>query len=439
MSMPDSELRTLLGSGASIRQLMGLWWPRGRRGRGRACSAAAAAVSLASLAWLPTFSGLKLLIDPPPEIEEIAMCYLLIFACTGFFSKAAFLIYKGETVWKLLDLLSETRRLHRNGESNDNIRLSYQQQSRRVYLYMQGAICVAFVFWVSTPLLVRAFLASDEDSPESYRLFPVPLWFPGNMYLSPTYEILYSVQSFSVLVAAQSTVCVDIFFFHLMLMISAEVQVLNENIALMEKVNLKSEKQEDHELRLNIKEKAEDLSFRSVGYSTGKALTEEVSDENMCVQLVKNIQHHQLILRSVVLLQDIMNLSVFILLFVNMVDLCSCIFVGAVLLQRDGNVTKALKPLSTVPPLLYETGMYCIFGQILSDQSEKLTDSAISCGWVDCNDRFKRDFMFLLISAKKPLEITVGKTSKLSKQMLVQVLNGSYGLLNLLYHFQSIQ
>nr|QAB43906.1 olfactory receptor OR27 [Oedaleus asiaticus] len=133
-----------------------------------------------------------------------------------------------------------------------------------------------------------------------------------------------------------------------------------------------------------------------------------------------------------------MNLSVFILLFVNMVDLCSCIFVGAVLLQRDGNVTKALKSLFTVPPLLYETGMYCICGQILSDQSEKLTDSAISCGWVDCNDRFKRDFMFLLISARKPLEITVGKTSKLSKQMLVQVLNGSYGLLNLLYHFQSI-
>ncbi|XP_046988009.1 odorant receptor 43a-like [Schistocerca americana] len=159
----------------------------------------------------------------------------------------------------------------------------------------------------------------------------------------------------------------------------------------------------------------------------------------MCLLLVKNIQHHQVIIRSVLLLQNIMSESISILLFVNMVDLCACIFVSAVLLQRDGNVTKALKTLSVIPPLLFETGIYCIFGQILTDQSEKLSDSAISCGWVDCNERFKRDFLVFLISTSKPLEITVGKMSKLSKQMFVQVLNGSYGLLNLLYHFQSTE
>nr|QAB43905.1 olfactory receptor OR26 [Oedaleus asiaticus] len=43
------------------------------------------------------------------------------------------------------------------------------------------------------------------------------------------------------------------------------------------------------------------------------------------------------------------------------------------------------------------------------------------------------------MAASRPLEITVGKISKLSKQMLVQVLNGTYGLLNLLYHFHSTQ
>ncbi|XP_049786937.1 uncharacterized protein LOC126189907 [Schistocerca cancellata] len=197
------EMQTLLGPGATIRRLMGLWWPR--RGRGRARSAVCAAVSLVSLAWLPTFSSLKLIIDPPPELEEIAMCYLLVFACTGFLSKAAFFIYKGDTMKQLLELLSDTRRRYCDGVTSEVIRRSYLQQSRRVFRYMQGAICLAMVFWVSTPVLVRAFLSSDEDSPESYRLFPVPLWFPGNIYRSPTYEILYGVQSFSVLVAAQST------------------------------------------------------------------------------------------------------------------------------------------------------------------------------------------------------------------------------------------
>ncbi|XP_049835411.1 uncharacterized protein LOC126279021 [Schistocerca gregaria] len=408
--MKQTEHHSLLGFGASIRRLLGLWWYEGRWGR--IWSAASASVTLFCLALLPTFSALKLIMDIPPELEEIALCCFVICICSGFLIKAAFFIYQGDSLKRLLKLLSDTRRVYRTDESKEDIRHSYLKLSRRVSLQFQFASLPTLAGWVSTPLLARIFLSSEDDSIESNNQFPVPLWFPGNMYLTPTYEILYGIQSFSILVATQVT-----------------------------KLNVKVQGYKHEEWRLKIKRKNDEMSFprnENPPCST-HPWSEDVSEEKMCLQLVKNIQHHQEIIKSFLLLQSAMNVSIFTLLFVNMADLCSCIFVTAVLLQRDGNVTKALKPMLTIPPLLYETGIYCIFGQIITDQSEKLMDSAISSGWVDCDARFKQDLLFFLMAASKPLEITVGKLSKLSRQMLVQVLNGSYGLLNLLYHFHSNQ
>nr|QAB43892.1 olfactory receptor OR13 [Oedaleus asiaticus] len=130
-----------------------------------------------------------------------------------------------------------------------------------------------------------------------------------------------------------------------------------------------------------------------------------------------------------------MNVSIFVLLFINMANLCSSLFVAAVLLQRDGNAAKALHALLCVPALTYETTIYCTYAHIMTDQSERLMYSAFSCGWVNSDARFKRSLAIFMMVTVRPIEITVGKMCTLSKQMLVQVLNGTYALLNMLYHF----
>nr|ALD51395.1 odorant receptor 130 [Locusta migratoria] len=424
----------LLGPGLTIRRLMGLWWPQG--GRGRIAAAAAATLTVASLTMLVAFPALKLIMDTPSELEEITLCCFVIFLCSGFIIKSALFIYQGDILKELLQLFSDNRRIYSNDRNSEGIRQSYIKLSERVYVYMQVSVLPAVAGWVSAPMLARFFLTA-----ESTQQFPVPLWFPGDIYQTPTYEILYAVQSFCVLVTGQCTVVIDVFFIHLMLMVAAELHVLNENISLMQKLNVKTRVSEAEEWQFRIRRNDEELTFPIHDHRArvGYFCSEDVSDENMCLKLVKNIQHHQQILRSVLLLKSVMNVSIFILLLLNMADLCSCMFITAVLLQRGGDVTKALKPLLTIPPLLYETGMYCFFGQILTDQSENLIDSAFSSGWVDCDSRFKRDLLIFLMAANRPLEVTVGKISKLSKQMLVQVLNGTYGLLNLLYHFHGSQ
>ncbi|XP_049792433.1 odorant receptor 43a-like [Schistocerca nitens] len=439
MEEAGTEERALLGSGASLRRLLGLWWPQTGRGRFRA--AASASFSMLVVACLPSFTALKLIMDTSQELDEIALCSLVIFVSFGFVTKASFFIYQSNTLHQLLQVLHESRRFNRGRKNSEEIRRRYQKLSRRMYIFMQVTSLQALAGWVSAPLLVRAFRTSDEDSVESYRQFPVPLWFPGNIYLSPTYEILYLVQFLCIIVAPQTSTCINIFFIHMMLMVAAELEVLNVNVSSMQKVHLKLEGSEDQEQRRRNKEKYEEFDIKSNAFvhNIGDSSKEDVSDENINLMLVKNIQHHQVIIRSVSLLQRVMNVSIFILLFVNMTGLCSCLFVTAVLLQRDGSLAKALKSLLSILPLLYETGLYCIFGQILTDQSEKLVNSTVSCGWADCDTRFKRSLVVFLTVAGRPLEIIVGKRNKLSKETLVQVLNGSYGLLNLLYHFHNTQ
>ncbi|XP_047100392.1 odorant receptor 43a-like [Schistocerca piceifrons] len=90
-----------------------------------------------------------------------------------------------------------------------------------------------------------------------------------------------------------------------------------------------------------------------------------------------------------------------------------------------------------MPIVLFEAGSYCVFGQVVTDQSEKLIHSAYSCGWMDCDTRFRRNLLTFCMGARRPLEITVGRMSKLSKETFLQVLNGAYAMFNMLYGLQS--
>ncbi|XP_047104891.1 uncharacterized protein LOC124745303 [Schistocerca piceifrons] len=392
MEEEGSEMRVLLGSGASLRRLLGLWWPQTGRGRFRA--AASASVTLLFLTWLPSFTALKLIMDTSQELDEIALCCLVIFVSFGFVTKVSFFIYESNTLHHLLRVLYEARSFKRHGKDCEGIRLHYQRLSHRMFIFMEVSMIQALAGWVSTPLLVRAFLTSEDDSVESSRQFPVPLWFPGNIYLSPTYEILYIVQFLCIIVAPQTSICIDVFFIHMMLMVAAELEVLNGNISAMKKVHRRFQGSEYQEQRQWNKEKHEEVDIKghALVSNTGNSSTEDVLDENMNLLLMKNIQHHQVILGS----------------------------------------SPASKNVDW-PPDLAGSEDQCWM------TSEKLSNSAVSCDWTDCDTRFKRSLLVFLTVAGRPLEIIVGKTSKLSKEMLVQVLNGSYGLLNLLYHFHSTQ
>nr|WBF91038.1 odorant receptor SameORX [Schistocerca americana] len=431
MQPEAADVEWLLGPGATLRRLAGLWRQQhDNSGRLRA------ALTLTAVALMPAFVALKLTMDPPDELEELAMCGFVAFITSGMLVKAALFVHGVSALRQLVQLLHWTMGRYGSGGSGDATRRRYRKLSDRVYFYLQAAVVPAIIGWVCSPLLSRSVLRGAEGSGDTRRQLPAPAWLPLDVQVSPTYQLLYAMLSFCLLIASETSVSIDSFFIHLMLMISAEIEVLSHNVSAMQRIRTKIPQYMVEELCSSVQINNETQKFSRSQHSLNTTLiTKDVSDEEIYFQLVNNVRHHQTIFRLVAVLQSSMTMSIFVLLFVNMANLCSSMFVTAVLLQRDKSVTKALKALLAIPPVLYQTGLYCIFGNIITDQSEKLVNCAFNCGWADCDIRFKRNLLIFMMRAMQPMEITVGKTCKLSKQMLVQVLNGTYALLNMLYNF----
>ncbi|XP_049786890.1 odorant receptor 2a-like [Schistocerca cancellata] len=431
MQPEAADVEWLLGPGASLRRLAGLWrQQQDHSGRLRA------ALTLAAVSLLPVSVALKISMDPPQELDEITLCGFVAFISSGNFVKVLLFICGGSALHQLVELLSTTMGRYGSGESSGAIRSQYRKLSDRVYMYLQAAMVPGFVGWVCSPLLSRSALASAQGPGDTPRQLPLPAWLPLDIHASPTYELLYATQSFSLLVACETSVSIDSFFIHLMLMVSAEIEVLSDNVPAMKRRRMKSPQYQTEKWSSRAEINNETSKFPDSHNSLSTKLVTKVgSHGHMYFLLLKNIQHHQMILRLGSLLQSSMTVSIFVMLFINMANLCSSIFISAVLLQRDKNVAKALRSLLAIPPVLYQTGLYCIFGNIITDQSEKLAMSTFNCGWTDCDIRFKRNLLIFMMRAMQPIEITVGKTCKLSKEMLLQVLNGTYALLNMLYNF----
>ncbi|XP_049792674.1 odorant receptor Or1-like [Schistocerca nitens] len=384
MKHRKSDSSKVLGSEALVLGLLGLWRPQ--QGGGNLPGVLLASVTLLSVAAVPAGAALRLCADFPEELEDLALCSYMLIICSGSFIKVM--------------------------------------------------AVPSLMWWVVSPLLSSGV---QKEGQENQRQLPVPLWLPGDIHSSPMYELLYVTQIFCLTLTAEVTMCLDVFFVRLMMMIAAEIEVLNHNISTMRDFHLNSAISDNHLRGLKGSELPSMVSDRDQSFPAADNTTQNGSDMEMFSRLVKNVLHHQTVLRSVSLLQTSMNISIFILLFINMANLCSNMFVTCGLLQRDGSLTKATKALFTIPPVLFQTGMYCIFGQITTDQSEKLSDSAFGCGWINCDAHFKRNLIILMMMVGRPVEITVGKTCQLSKQMLLQVLNGTYVLLNMLFQVHSTE
>ncbi|XP_049786903.1 odorant receptor 43a-like [Schistocerca cancellata] len=426
MEKPSNEPARLLGSEATVLRLLGLWCPQERGGH--IVPTMLAAVTLTSVCFLPAGVVLKLCGDFPEEIEEMAhYCYIFI-VCFGSIVKAVLFIVEGGTLREMVQLMYSMRTQYGADEGSENIRSCYQDNVDRMYRYFQVMALLPTLYWICSPLLFGAVTSAVLDEQDNQRQLPLPFWLPSGVNSSPTYQLLYVIQAFSLTVTVESAICLDVFFIRLMMMVAAELQVLNENISAIDCDEANGREDQEYDSLIPRGDRAPQFTEK---------YRENFSDDEIFSRLLKNILHHQTILRCIWLLQTAMNVSIFILLFVNMANLCFNMFVTAGLLQDGRNVTKAVTALSTVPGLLLQTAIYCLFGQITTDQSEKLSDSAYCCGWDECDTRFKRNLLIFMLMVGRPVEITVGKSCKLSKEMLLQVLNGTYVLLNMLFHVHS--
>nr|WBF91027.1 odorant receptor SameORX [Schistocerca americana] len=431
-------------------RLLALWAAPGAGGDVGVRHRALCLLSLLMLTVIPICTASKLIMADDVDLEEITTCGLVIVSTVAILIKAICFVHQRSTLQQMVRLMAVAQRTHCNAEASARVRHGYQQFATRLFLCLQVVAGVfPVVVWDLAPLLSCAFYSANSSLPCGKTPFPV--WLPPVLQVSPGYEVMYITQVSSHLVTTSTTTGVNLFFINLMLMIAAELDVLNENISDVRKATSTSTGGEVEEgavasyvFTADRRTSTQDVLRRrdiSDGVQSSGTVQHHPSgdiiidpDEEMYQQLVVNIRHHQYMIESVTLLQTAMDYPVFILLFMNMSTICANILI---IFVNGMNPASALKSVVASLFFISETAIYCCFGHIIVQQSELLTNSAFSCNWPDGSTRFKRSVLIFMLRASQPMEITVGKTYSLSRQTLLQVLNGAYTLFNMLYRLNS--
>nr|QAB43908.1 olfactory receptor OR29 [Oedaleus asiaticus] len=87
----------------------------------------------------------------------------------------------------------------------------------------------------------------------------------------------------------------------------------------------------------------------------------------------------------------------------------------------------------------YQVALFCLLGQRIINQSERLIRSAFSGDWPDGDVRSWRLVHMLCLSTKKSLSLRICGIYTLSRMTLLQILNVSYSLLNFIYQTKTEQ
>ncbi|XP_047104941.1 uncharacterized protein LOC124750818 [Schistocerca piceifrons] len=325
----------LIGPSLAVLRLMGLWRPAAASGG--ACGGAAAslpgALSCVAIGLLSLCCASKLFVDTPTELTELTVCAYLFVIITANFVKVM--------------------------------------------------IVVSSIAWLFVTVPFRVFTAGSTniDWPT-----PIPIWLPIDMQLSPTYELIYLAQVLCAVATAGAMLGVDTLFFHLTLMIVAELQVLNNNISVVGRVASPDEKEVVFRVK-NAGEQQHNFSdvINSGQNEGGVSLSNPqatITEKNYS-DLIEIIQHHQIIIKMVGLLQTIMDYSVSVLLLTNVLDVCFLIFTMS--------------------------------------ESENLVHAGFSCEWLDADISFRKPLLKFMLMASHPLQIKLGGTAKLSRSTFLQV------------------
>ncbi|XP_049792440.1 odorant receptor 43a-like [Schistocerca nitens] len=348
---------SVLGLSATLLRLQGFWGPQ--HGGRRVASALAAGVSLALSCGLVVMPLLKLLMDRPQELEELATCIFVVVIYSEIFIKLVCFVVKAPTLRELVELLSETGTGNSTGERSDDTRRRYQRLGNRLLLASLGTTTVTVAIWVAPPLVHQVLNTEDGSTSSNNRSLPLAVWLPLDMYASPTYEALYLIQFLSMMSVDIAVVCTDCFFVDLMLRVAAELEILNDNISALRKWKTSA--------TLKNQDKP----------------SECISDLEIHLQISKNVKHHQAVLRSVALLEEAMSTAIFVLFLALIIGICTDIFTATV--------------------------------------SERLMLSAYSNAWVDFDTRCRRSLLTFTMVVGQPLEIKVGKMYTLNRGTFLQV------------------
>nr|QHR83174.1 odorant receptor 60 [Ceracris nigricornis] len=426
------EVEAMLGPSAVLMRAIGLWQPPG--GEPAGAKVLATAVVLLMMAVVFVGGVVEIVLDPPP-LEDILEATFTCACCLTWGLRITIILLRQSRVQRLVvDVLRMRRRFT---ENTAVLRKKYHRRGLIVCVAWVVFPLLAVPMWFVEPALTKKEVTTSENTTIVIRKTPFIMWMPMDTQGHPNYEITYATHIALLNIIVSVTVLVDLFFATLMINITADIDILNNNIANM-RLHKEDALTKNSAARDSTYESKKILTEKGEPYGENTAVhTSYTTDPSTQLYrtLVINIQHHQVLMTIVSDLESIMSESSVIMLAVNSINICLQAL-GFVDAFRPGSKRSAvLKKILTFPAYINQTAHFCWYGQEIIDQSERLVESAFGCGWADADKRFCTSLRIFMLQASRPLKLQIGKIFTLSRNLFLQILNTSYTIFNMMINF----
>ncbi|XP_049840366.1 odorant receptor 46a-like [Schistocerca gregaria] len=403
--------------------ILGLWVPP----PGRRCRhlLVLAFVMVSHVCLLLTVNA-SIIMDTPSDLPRLSFIAYNCLTYIGLASKMFSFSLDGHRLTELLRLLAASRQRFPDTQGR---RARHHVTATRLHRFLQVTYRMNSAYWSVAPII--RIVAAGSASRASRDLV-IPLWLPLDTRASPAYETLYCLQLAFGWTVSETTVLVDGSLIALMLQVAAELAVLNDRLAATA-----ADIGEGIPGTTRVQVSPASPSSLVVGERCGSSITTMSRSiyppDEMYQQLVDNIKHHQMIIRCVSLLQKLLSRATSVLLFCNTVSICFQIMATAVLLQEDVEVIQTVKMLMSSTLYAYQVALFCLLGQKIINESDRLPRSAFSCGWPEADTHCWRLLVALCRRSSRALSLKVCGLYTLSRETLLQILNVSYSLFNFMY------
>nr|WBF90943.1 odorant receptor SameORX [Schistocerca americana] len=440
MDVKGSEVVWPLSSVLWELRLLGLWVsPPGRRLRHRLVLAFVMISHVAN--FLGAFASITM--DTPSNLPQLSFIAYNCLTDAGLTCKMFSFSLDGQRLTELLRLLAASRQRFPDKAGH---RARYQATAVKLRRFMQVTYRINTAYWLLAPIVRNIMAAISKNTSSISRDIPVPIWLPFDARSSPVYEILYSLELAFGFAMSETTVLIDGSLIALILQVAAELAVLNDNLAAGVTPTLKQSPSGVTITESIVQDSYVQVLPKSSPFLVDGAFSDflhsrssTVSEAEIYQQLIGNIQHHQTVISCVRLLRKVLSRATSVLLFCNTISICFQVIATAVLLQKDGDIAQTLKMLMGSSLYAYQVALFCLLGQRIINQSDRLIRSAFSGDWPDGDVRCWRLVHMLCLSTSRALSLKICGIYTLSRMTLLQILNVSYSLLNFIYQAKAEQ
>nr|QHR83177.1 odorant receptor 63 [Ceracris nigricornis] len=333
---------------------------------------------------------------------------LLITTILGLVKFFTFVL-RQDDFFRMVQKIDDTRaEQNKTGDTEiiSILEASYKS-ARTITLYMTFLGGSSPGIWAIIPTIMRKFGIFPPE-----RELPATAYYSSRDTETPYYQMLCTLQFFSMQYAFFAEVGPDLFFASIIIHTAGQLEALNARLSSIGQITG------------NI-----GASGEKHVKAPGKYFDEIPCEELVWKDLCSCIRHHQEVIELIKEIERLMSKVVLVHFTGTTIVICVTLYQSS---QNTENIAALFMLQAYLGIVIYEIFIYCWYAGDILYQNSQLATSAYSCGWPGAPLRLQRALAFIICRSQRPLGLTAGKFYYVSRETFVRLMSASYSYYALL-------